>query len=137
MENRVEFLKLHTGKSFDLPFDELLLFSTNLDPRDIMDPAFLRRIPYKIKLLPPGEEDFRRIFAAEAAQHGIAVAADVFTYIADALAGSFGLAHFQPGFICAQGAEICRAFGLPPVLTRGMAADALANLYVEFADSAG
>ena len=50
LESRVEYLKLHTGKSFSLPFDELVVFSTNLSPRDLMDPAFLRRIPYKMEI---------------------------------------------------------------------------------------
>ncbi len=50
LESRVEYLKLHTGKSFSLPFDELVVFSTNLAPRDLMDPAFLRRIPYKLEI---------------------------------------------------------------------------------------
>lgn len=46
LESRIEYLKLHTGKSFSLPFDELVIFSTNLAPQDLMDAAFLRRIPY-------------------------------------------------------------------------------------------
>ena len=50
LESRVEYLKLHTGKSFSMPFDELVVFSTNLAPRDLMDPAFLRRIPYKLEI---------------------------------------------------------------------------------------
>ena len=51
LESRVDYLKLHTGKSFSLPFDELVIFSTNLSPDDLMDPAFLRRIPYKLETL--------------------------------------------------------------------------------------
>jgi hypothetical protein len=42
-----------------------------------------------------------------------------------------GLAYFQPTFICAQVQQVCRCFGLPPVITRDLAAEALANLYVE------
>ena len=53
LESRVEYLKLHTGKSFSLPFDELVIFSTNLSPQDLMDPAFLRRIPYKLEIAAP------------------------------------------------------------------------------------
>ena len=53
MENQIDYLKLNTGTSFSLPFDELLVFSTNLQPSDLMDPAFMRRIPYKIKLFAP------------------------------------------------------------------------------------
>ena len=53
MESRVDYFKLNSGKSFMIPFDELLIFSTNLAPNDLMDPAFLRRIPYKIELFAP------------------------------------------------------------------------------------
>ena len=62
LESRVEYLKLHTGKSFSLPFDELVVFSTNLSPRDLMDPAFLRRIPYKLEVTGPCPDDYRKIF---------------------------------------------------------------------------
>ena len=50
LESRVDYLKLHTGKTFSIPFEELVIFSTNLDPEDLMDPAFLRRLPYKIEV---------------------------------------------------------------------------------------
>ena len=63
LERRVDYLKLHTGKSFSLPFDELVMFSTNLSPRDLMDPAFLRRIPYKLEVGAPTRAEYRRIFA--------------------------------------------------------------------------
>ena len=53
METQFDFLKLSSGASFSLPFDLLLIFSTNLQPSDLMDPAFLRRIQYKIKLFAP------------------------------------------------------------------------------------
>ena len=53
LENRVDYLKLHTGKSFSIPFEELVIFSTNLEPEDLMDAAFLRRLPYKIEVGAP------------------------------------------------------------------------------------
>src|SRR5690606_41309223 len=62
LESRVEYLKLHTGKSFSLPFDELVVFSTNLAPRDLMDTAFLRRIPYKLEVGGPTPQALQPIF---------------------------------------------------------------------------
>ena len=50
MESRVDYLKLHSGASFTIPFEELVIFATNLDPEDLIDPAFLRRIPYKVEV---------------------------------------------------------------------------------------
>ena len=49
LELRVDFLKLQTGRKIEVPFDELLVFSTNLDPSELMDEAFLRRIKYKVQ----------------------------------------------------------------------------------------
>ena len=48
LESRVDYLTLHTGKKFEVPFDVLIIFATNLDPESLADEAFLRRIPYKI-----------------------------------------------------------------------------------------
>jgi predicted ATPase with chaperone activity len=63
LEKRVDFLTLHTGKKFEIPFDQLLIFSTNLDPKALVDEAFLRRIKYKIEVGDPDEEMYREIFA--------------------------------------------------------------------------
>lgn len=51
-----------SGKKIQVPFDQLVIFSTNLEPRDLVDDAFLRRIPYKIEVGNPPESDFRRLF---------------------------------------------------------------------------
>ena len=48
-------------KKIQVPFDQLIIFSTNLQPRDLVDDAFLRRIPYKIEVLDPSEEEFRSL----------------------------------------------------------------------------
>ncbi len=139
METHVDYLKLHTGKSFNLPFDVLLMFSTNLDPQDLMDPAFLRRIAYKIKLLPPDKSEFGRAFQDAAMAHGLTLPSQVFEFIVEILTvrGKFGLAYFQPKFICEQVAEVCRCFGMEPVITKPLAAEALANLYVQIEAAAG
>ncbi len=63
LEKHVDFLTLHTGKKFDVPFDELVVFSTNLDPKELVDEAFLRRIKYKIEIENPTEEAYREIFS--------------------------------------------------------------------------
>jgi hypothetical protein len=139
MENRVDYLKLNTGKSFSIPFDELLIFSTNLHPSDLMDPAFLRRIPYKIKLFAPSREEYRRIFDDLARARGLELTDDVFDFVIErlTLVGQFGLAYFQPKFICDQVAAACKSFGLPTRLTKELVTEALANLYVEIEDEQG
>jgi len=62
LENRYDFLSLANGIKIQVPFDQLLIFSTNLEPKDLVDDAFLRRIPYKINVADPSEEEFRELF---------------------------------------------------------------------------
>jgi energy-coupling factor transporter ATP-binding protein EcfA2 len=133
MESRIDYLKLNTGKSFSIPFDELLIFSTNLQPADLMDPAFLRRIPYKIKLFEPTKDEYRRIFDAVARHCGLVLDDEVFEFVVDRLTkhNKHGLAYYQPKFICDQVVEYCKYDGVPPAFTTQLAAEALANLYVE------
>ena len=56
LEKRYDYLNLASGKKIQVPFDQLIIFSTNLQPKDLCDDAFLRRIPYKIEVLDPTEE---------------------------------------------------------------------------------
>ncbi len=62
LEKRYDFLNLPSGKKVQVPFDQLVIFSTNLEPKDLVDDAFLRRIPYKIEVENPSEEEFRELF---------------------------------------------------------------------------
>ena len=62
LENRIDYLTLHTGKKFQVPFDVLVVFATNLNPESLADEAFLRRIPYKIPVTDPSIEEFTKIF---------------------------------------------------------------------------
>lgn len=62
LEKRYDFLTLASGKKIQVPFDQLIIFSTNLDPKDLVDEAFLRRIPYKINVPDPTEEEFHQLF---------------------------------------------------------------------------
>jgi len=62
LEKRYDFLGLANGQKIQVPFDQLLIFSTNLEPKDLVDEAFLRRIPYKINVIDPNEAEFRQLF---------------------------------------------------------------------------
>jgi len=61
LEKRFDFLNLPNGKKIQVPFDQLIIFSTNLEPKDLVDEAFLRRIPYKIEVIDPTEQEFREL----------------------------------------------------------------------------
>lgn len=134
MENQVDFMKLNTGASFTLPFDVLLMFSTNLQPADLMDAAFLRRIQYKIKLFEPSREEYHQIFVGVAKSRGLEFSEEVFEYVLKMLS-RFGLAYYQPRFICDHVIETCKSFKLAPQLTKELAGEALANLYVDIEDA--
>jgi len=133
MENQVDFMKLNTGASFTLPFDVLLIFSTNLQPADLMDAAFLRRIQYKIKLFEPSVEEYHQIFAAVAKSRGLSFDRDVFNHVVKTLT-RFGLAYYQPRFICDHVLETCKSFNMTPQMTKELASEAMANLYVDIED---
>lgn len=62
LEKRYDYLNLPNGKKIQVPFDQLIVFSTNLEPKDLVDDAFLRRIPYKIEVVDPSEQEFRDLF---------------------------------------------------------------------------
>ncbi|HUB29032.1 MAG TPA: hypothetical protein VL967_05015 [Terracidiphilus sp.] len=115
LESRVDYLKLHTGKSFSVPFEELVIFSTNLEPEDLMDPAFLRRLPYKIEVGPPSLDTFRTIFRRECDKQGMTLPEDVFNSIVRKLRDEKELefAAYQPKFIVDQVVATCRFMGQP------------------------
>ena len=70
LENRVDYLTLATGKKIQVPFDQLIIFSTNLDPNELADDAFLRRIPYKIEIADPDRSQYQALFEHAAGQLG-------------------------------------------------------------------
>ena len=81
LEKRADFLTLHTGKKFEIPFDQLIVFSTNLDPKELVDEAFLRRIKYKIEVGNPDEPQYRTIFKRVCEASGIPYVDQAVSYL--------------------------------------------------------
>jgi hypothetical protein len=81
LEKRYDFLNLASGKKIQVPFDQLIIFSTNLEPKDLVDDAFLRRIPYKIEVTDPDEAAFRRLFEIMAPIIGVEYDQDSVDYL--------------------------------------------------------
>ena len=81
LETRVDYLNLPNGKKITVPFDQLIVFSTNLEPRELVDEAFLRRIPYKIEVIDPTEEEFRELFRMMTARLGIPYREEAVDYV--------------------------------------------------------
>ncbi len=138
LESRVDYLKLHTGKSFSIPFEELIMFSTNLEPEDLMDPAFLRRLPYKIEVGAPSLENFKTIFKRESEKQGMNLPDDVFNSIVRKLRDEklLDFAAYQPKFIIDQIVATCRFMGQPSHFEPRYIDYALDNLRVKRADAA-
>jgi energy-coupling factor transporter ATP-binding protein EcfA2 len=78
LERCTDFMTLHTGMKFDVPFDQLVIFATNLEPKNLVDEAFLRRIRYKIKIDHPTEAEYEAIFKKICSSNGIEFRKNVF-----------------------------------------------------------
>ncbi len=135
LSSRVDFLNLHTGKAFEIPFDELVIFSTNLHPNDLMDPAFQRRIAYKLETAEPPEDLFREVFEGMASKQGLQLTDEIYQQVIDAIrAQDAPLAYFQPKFIVEQVQAACKFEGTTPQFTAENIEDAMVNLFVQEAE---
>ncbi len=91
LEKRIDYLTLHTGGKFPVPFECLLIFSTNLAPKDLVEEAFMRRIHYKIHVLGPTPDLYAEIFRRCAETRSIAVESWAVTQVYDEFYGRLGL----------------------------------------------
>jgi predicted ATPase with chaperone activity len=135
LNSRVDYLTTHTGKSILIPFDEIVIFSTNMHPDDLMDPAFQRRISYKLETVEPAQELFLKVFMNFAQKAGLTLTQEVYNQVIARVAENQApLAYFQPKFIIEQVLASCKFEGTPPQFTKENVDDALANLFVKKSD---
>lgn len=136
LESRIDFMKLHSGKTFSVPFDELIIFATNLSPGDLMDPAFLRRIPYKLETRAPTTSVFRTIFERVCENTGLSLTDEIFRFVIDEVTNRYGmeLAAYQPKFITDHIINACKFKGLPPQFFLDEVRTALRHLCIEDRD---
>jgi DNA-binding MarR family transcriptional regulator len=120
LENRVDFLRLPSGRKIQVPFDPFLVFSTNLDPGDLVDEAFLRRIPYKVEVPDPTPAVFRKILRAEAESMGFVVDEDGFNDLVRIVFKKPGrsMRYCHPRDLLLQIRNRCRYLDQPLVLSR-------------------
>jgi hypothetical protein len=133
LESRVDYLTLHTGKKFQIPFDVLTVFATNLDPLSLADEAFLRRIPYKIEIEDPTLQQFARIFEMvcdrrELKFHPVMVA---YLHRRHYRPGSRPLRACQPRDLIEQVTALCHYRGEEPRITRELLDAACAAYFVD------
>lgn len=83
LEKGVDYLTLVTGKKIEVPFMQMLIFSSNLTPRDLGDDAFLRRIKYKIEILSPTMDEFKELFKTQCQKMKIRYSDEAFKYMCE------------------------------------------------------
>jgi predicted ATPase with chaperone activity len=71
LEKRIDYLTLHTGKKIEVPFEQLLIFATNLNPRELVDEAFLRRMGYRLNFTAPSVDTYEKILHRYVSSQGL------------------------------------------------------------------
>lgn len=118
LEKRVDYLVLPNGQKITVPFDELIIFSTNLDPASLVDDAFLRRIPYKIHVKDPTETDFKHIFKLLCPRYGVVYDEPMLDYLIEKhYKGKRPFRGCQPRDILEQIVNTSAYKQEPPVMT--------------------
>lgn len=133
LEDRHDYLTLASGKKFQVPFEQLIIFSTNLDPRDLVDDAFLRRIRHKIEIQAPSREVYERIFANVARRLGMNPCPEAIDYLYERY---YNQGRSPRASDCRDLLEIvqaiCRYRKQPVQLTRELIAEAAASFIQQF-----
>lgn len=133
LDRRVDFLTLPGGKKFEVPFDVLVVFSTNIDPRTLADEAFLRRIPNKIHVDYASPRQFAKIFRRACAAHMLASEEDLAEYAAEFITSEIKqpLSHSFAGDILEQVVWSAKYKGTDPRLTRDTFQQACSNYFLQ------
>jgi predicted ATPase with chaperone activity len=133
LDRRVDFMTLHTGMKFSIPFDMLIIFSTNIEPKQLVDEAFLRRIPYKIKIDHPTEREYEAIFRMLCKLYDIEFDLETFNYLMNNFyrKDNIKLNACHPRDIIEQIIVSARYYRRRPALTREAILEAWTNYFVE------
>jgi predicted ATPase with chaperone activity len=133
LEDRHDFLTVASGKKFEVPFEQLIIFSTNLDPKDLVDDAFLRRIRHKVEIQAPSREVYERIFAGVIKRLGLNQCPEAIEYLYERY---YGQGRSPRASDCRDLLEIvqsiCRFRRQPVQLTRELMVEASASFICEF-----
>lgn len=134
LENEVDFLTFHTGKKLQVPFDVFVAFSTNLNPADLVDEAFLRRVRYKLAVAPPDEQHFHDIWAKVCQSKRVPYDGEVIEWLIDTHyrphRRNFAACH--PRDLLSQVIDIAHYRGVSPSLNRELLGAAAQNYFVHF-----
>ena len=130
LEGRVDYLTLHTGKKIEVPFEQLLIFATNLEPERLVDEAFLRRIGYRLEIAPPARQGYTEIFDRYIESAGFASDPECVDFLVKCHeAENWPLRGCEPRDLVDRCTDICEYEGRPKVVTRELLALAWQNYY--------
>ncbi len=132
LESEVDYLTMHTGKKLQVPFDVFVVFSTNLEPRQLVDAAFLRRVGYKLEVARPDEGVFAEIFRKECIRRGISWNPDMVEYLVEQHYKRPGRPFnaCEPRDLLAQVVDLSRYRGHKPALDREILDRVAANYFI-------
>jgi hypothetical protein len=132
LERKVDYLTLHTGKKFAVLFDQLVIFATNFPPEELMDPAQLRRVHYKMKLNPPTAEEYKEIFQRICDSYGLEFSEEIMAYLLNTfyIKHKIPFAGFHPKFIAEHVIAACNYLGTEPKISRQLLADSLEDMVI-------
>ena len=133
LEEGRDILALQSGEKFEVPFDTLVIFSTNFHPNEIFDKAALRRIFFKIKIDGPSQEDFLKIFAMVARKRKVALDEATLVHLLKHKYPTIDnvYANYQPIFLIDQMISICNFEGIPHQMRPDLIDRAWANMFVK------
>jgi hypothetical protein len=139
LESRVDYLTLHTGRKFSIPFNVLIVFATNLKPESLADEAFLRRIPYKILAKNPTMEEYCRIFELNCQRRGMRFDPVMVEYLHRKYyqPRKLQMRACHPRDLISQVVDRCRYEDREPVITRELLDAACHSYFVEETASQG
>lgn len=122
LENRIDFLTLHTGRKVEVPFDVMVVFSTNLPPKDLVDEAFLRRLRHKIEVGDPSYEEYRQVFKRVAEAKGLSYSDRGLAYMLQEwyIKRNRKLRASHPRDICDQILDISRYLNVEPEMSKDL-----------------
>ncbi len=131
LEQRHDFLHLESGRTIQTPFDQLVVFSTNMEPKDLVEDAFLRRIPYKIEVKDPTESEFVKLFIESAAKCKFECTPDAVEYLLSKHYRPAGrsLRFCHPRDLLRQMENRCTLHELPRVVTPDALDQAVENYF--------
>jgi len=133
LEKRFDYLTLQTGNVIQIPFDMLIIFATNLEPRDLVDEAFLRRIRHKIDIQDPTFDEYREIFKRVARSRSVAYEEQILTHLLQDyyVKSNRELRACHPRDILDHLTDIARFQGISPQLTRELIDQACEGYFVD------